>query len=168
MYIQTPERDKWIVCLNVLSVTYFIEIPWGYHLPGWHNCCPTKSHTIENISEQYDLMNLIKDLTCDKGPTPSLFDVILVLNAHHYGCHQMCCDFPTKTGNVDYRSYESFNEFGLLKPVSSPPFHVSTSIKSVTWHGTLTLKTKYHRLLVIDYWSWTPELLSVNQFHTLL
>ena len=50
---------------------------------GDMNCCPIKSHTIQNTCEQYDLTNLIKEPTCHKGPTPSLLDV-LVSNSRRY------------------------------------------------------------------------------------
>ena len=84
IYKHPSVTNEFVCLIFLLSVAYFIEIPWGYHLPGWHYCCPTESHTIKNISEQYDLMNLIKEPSCHKGPTSPLFDVIHVLNARRY------------------------------------------------------------------------------------
>ena len=48
------------------------------------NCCPSKSSPIQNICEEYDLTNLIKEPTYHKGPTPFLLDDILVSNARRY------------------------------------------------------------------------------------
>ena len=60
---------------------------------GDMNGCPIKSNTIQNICEQYDLTNLIKEPTCHKGPTLSLLDVILVSNARRYSATlNVCCD----------------------------------------------------------------------------
>ena len=51
---------------------------------GDMNCCPSKSDTIQNICDLYDLNNLIKDPTCFKGSNPSILDVILVTNPRRY------------------------------------------------------------------------------------
>ena len=51
---------------------------------GDMNCCPTKSSAIQDICEQYDLTNLIKEPTSHKGPTPSLLDVSLISKARRY------------------------------------------------------------------------------------
>ena len=86
LYIQTPKVT------NELFTKYFSRLSdmlWRSHddfvYLGDMDCCPIKSHAIENICEQYDLTNLIKEPTCHKGPTPSLLDVISVSNPRRYG-----------------------------------------------------------------------------------
>ena len=105
------------------------------------NCCPIKSHAIENICEQYDLTNLIKEPTCHKGPTPSLLDVILVSNSRRYAStFNVFCglsDFhniiraatkgfapSVKPRIIHYRSFKKFAEPEFLYDIACAPFHV--------------------------------------------
>ena len=56
------------------------------------NYCPSKSDTMRNCCDLYDLSNLINDPTCLKGSTPSILDVILVTNPRRYiSTLNACC-----------------------------------------------------------------------------
>ena len=108
---------------------------------GDMNCCQNKSHAIENICEQYDLTNLIKEPTCHKGSTPSLLDVILVSNTRRYAStFNVFCglsDFHNIIGAatkrfapsqkpriIHYRSFKKFAEPEFLYDIACAPFHV--------------------------------------------
>ena len=127
---------------------------------GDMNCCPIKSNTIQNISEQYDLTNLIKEPTCHKGPTPSLLDVILVSNARRYSATLNVCydisDFHNIIGAatkrfapspkpriIRYKSYKNFSESEFVNSVASAPFHVMDifdEIDDMTWYTSTLLR----------------------------
>ena len=127
---------------------------------GDMNCCPTKSSAIQDISEQYDLTNLIKEPTCHKGPTPSLLDVILVSNARRYAdtLNVLCSisDFHSIIGaatkrfvpsqkprTIHYRSYKNFDESEFLNSVASAPFHVIDifdEIDDMAWYTSALMR----------------------------
>ena len=124
------------------------------------NGCPIKSNTIQNICEQYDLTNLIKEPTCHKGPTLSLLDVILVSNARRYSATlNVYCDISDfhniigaatkrfapsqKPRIILYRSYKNFSESEFVNSVASAPFHVMDifdEIDYMAWYTSALLR----------------------------
>ena len=122
------------------------------------NYCPIKSHTIQNICEQYDLTNLIKESTCYKRPTPSLLDIILVFNPRHYASSlNIFCglsDFHDSIGAatkrfapsqepriIHYRSFKKFTEPEFLYDIACAPFHVMESLPRYWWHDMVYKRT---------------------------
>ena len=117
------------------------------------NCCPIKSHTIQNICEQYDLINLIKEVTGHQGHTPSLLEVILVFNSRRYAsAFNVFCglnDFHDIIGAAtkrfgssqkpwiihykSFKSLQSLNYNTILLAHHSMWWRSSTIL--MTWHG---------------------------------
>ena len=108
---------------------------------GDMNCCLTKSSAIQDICEQYEITNMIKEPTCHEGSTPSLLDVILVSNARPYAdtLNVLCSinDFHNIIGaatkrfapsqkprTIHCRSYKNSGESEFLNYVASAPFHL--------------------------------------------
>lgn len=127
---------------------------------GDMNCCPTKSTTIKDICDMYNLTNLIKGPTCHKGAISTLLDVILVTNPRYYAnalnCPCIVSDFHNFIGaatkrfapvqiprKIHYRSYKHFIENDFLQDLSYTPFHVGDifdDIEDVAWFNSELLR----------------------------
>ena len=125
-------------------------------LLGDMNCCPTKSKTIKDICDTYDLSNLIKNPTCHKAQTPTLLDVILVSNPKRYiGILNSICnlsDFHNMIGaatkrfapsmkprRIQYRSYKNLKDSDFTNDIMMAPFHVSDifdDIEDAAWFSS--------------------------------
>ena len=153
---------------NELFIKYFSRLSdmlWRSHddfvYLGDMNCCPIKYHAIENICEQYDLTNLIKEPTCHKGPTPSLLDVILVSNSRRYAStFNVFCglsDFHNIIGAatkrfapsqkpriIHYRSFKKFAEPEFLYDIACAPFHVMEifdDVDDMAWYTSALIRS---------------------------
>ena len=153
---------------NELFIKYFPRLSdmlWRSHddfvYLGDMNCCPIKYHAIENICEQYDLTNLIKEPTCHKGPTTSLLDVILVSNSRRYAStFNIFCglsDFhniigaatkrfapPQKSRIIHYRSFKKFAEPEFLYDIACAPFHVMEiydDVDDMAWYTSALIRS---------------------------
>ena len=113
------------------------------------NLCPTKSSTIQDLCDMYDLSNLIKEPTCHKGPVPTLIDVLLVTNPRRYisALNQEFClsDFHNVIGTatrryaparkpyqIHYRSFRNFDDTTFKNDISAAPFHVAEIFDDVS------------------------------------
>ena len=113
-----------------------------FALIGDLNSNPMKSNAIEFICDTYSLTNLIKTPTCNKGPNPSLIDVILVSNSRKYSksLNSNCplSDFHNIIGastrrfapvmkprKITYRSYKNFDDEDFKFDLCCAPFHVA-------------------------------------------
>ena len=120
---------------------------------GDMNCCPTKSDTIKDICDVYNLTNLVKSPTCFKGHTPTLLDNILVSNPRKYSGVLNCqCELSDvhncigvatkrfapsyKPRRIEYRSYKKFSDEMFESDVETAPFHVAEifdDIEDMAW-----------------------------------
>ena len=113
------------------------------------NLCPTKSSTIQDLCDMYDLKNLIKEPTCHKGPVSTLLDVLLVTNARRYtkALNEEFClsDFHNVVGAatrryaparksypIHYRSFKNFDDTHFINDISAAPFHVAEIFDDVS------------------------------------
>ena len=122
-------------------------------LLGDMNCCPSKSSTVRDLCDIYGLTNLITTPTCNKGPTPTVLDVILVTNPRRYsGTLNTACELSDfhniiggstkrfapsrKPRKIVYRSYKNFSDSHFLQDIDSAPFHVGDifdDVDDMTW-----------------------------------
>ena len=113
------------------------------------NLCPTKSSTIQDLCDMYDLSNLIKEPTCHKGPVSTLLDVLLVTNPKRYikALNEEFClsDFHNVVGaatrryaparkpyQIHYRSFKKFDDTNFKNDISAAPFHVAEIFDDVS------------------------------------
>ena len=125
---------------------------------GGANCCPEKSNNVKDVCDVYNLTNLIKTLTCHKGPVSILIDIILVSNLKRYmgmlnanfglSDHHNIIGAATrrfapclKPHRTYYRSYKHFCEDKYIHDINGAPFHVAEifdNIDDMAWlHSSL-------------------------------
>ena len=155
------EDCKWSSVLTlILSPTSCFLSTFENRYHRGENLEPSKSKTLIDICDIFDLTNMVKSATCFmKNCNPSLVDVILTnkprfcFNAVNFGCgisdwHNLIgvvvkgATARVEKWRINYRSYKQFEEKEFSDDVCRIPFHaayVYNDVDDIYWAHELLL-----------------------------